>query len=169
MRSLWRNQAAGTLSATAALWFEPRPAEALYDLAGDPWEINNLAADPDHLGTLTRLRMAYAEWRLRIPDLADEDEAALAERYWPGGEQPITEAPSMIEQPDGTLLVSGTAGASIEIDSGSGWQLYDGAALPPPAGKGSLKARAVRYGHALSDEVVYPAASGAGSEATPSR
>ena len=163
MQSLWRHHAAGTLSPAAALWFEPRPAEALYDLNADPWEINNLADDPDYLETLTRMRMAYAEWRLKIPDLADEDEAVIAERFWPGGEQPVTENPVVVEQANGALRVRGTPGASIEINTGSGWHIYDGAPIPAPHEAASVRARAVRYGYALSDEVVYPAASGADS------
>ncbi len=161
MRTLWRHHDAGTLSPAAALWFEPRPAEALYDLQADPFEINNLAEDPAHLETLTRMRMAYAEWRLRIPDLADEDEAEMAERFWPGGEQPGTAVPTITRSANGALVVNASEGASVEINTGSGWRLHDGEAITPP--EGLLRARAVRYGHALSEEVTYPAASGAGA------
>jgi arylsulfatase A-like enzyme len=162
MQSLWRHHEAGTLSPAAADWFEPRPDEALYDLNADPHELNNLAQDPEHLATLTRMRMAYAQWRLGIPDLADEEEADLAERFWPGGEQPQTPAPRFATQANGSLLVVGAEGASIEINSGAGWRLYDGAAIEANAAGALLRARAVRYGHSLSDEARYPAASGTG-------
>ncbi len=163
MQSLWRRQEAGTLSPAAAQWFEPRPPEALYDLSSDPWELDNLADDPEHLAALTRMRMAYAQWRLRIADLADEDEAVLAERFWPGGEQPVTPAPQIVARGDGRLTVTAGDGASIEINSGDGWRLYDGGALVAPDPDAVLRTRAVRYGHALSAETVYPTASGAGA------
>lgn len=162
MQSLWRHLEAGTLSPTAMQWFAPRPAEALYDLAADPWEIDNLAEDPDYLPVLTRMRMAYAQWRLTIVDLADEDEAAMAERFWPGGKQPQTPAPILIRQPDGRLLAQGGKGcerASIEINSGTGWRIYDGTPIPQPGKGEQIRLRAVRYGYALSAELIYPAAS----------
>ena len=109
------------------------------------------------------MRMAYAEWRLKVPDLADEDEAALAERFWPGAEQPTTEAPEFVTAADGRLYVKAEAGASVEVDAGDGWRLYNGNPIAEPDAGIQLKARAVRYGYALSAEVSYPAATAGGS------
>ncbi len=39
-----------------------RPAEELYDLESDPYEINNLAADQAHADPLASLRAALAQW-----------------------------------------------------------------------------------------------------------
>ena len=42
----------------------PTGGEELYDLHADPWELNNLASDPTHASTLTRLRQRLLDWLL---------------------------------------------------------------------------------------------------------
>lgn len=154
MQALWRGHGAGTLNAEQSLWFEPRPEEALYDLAADPHELVNLAADPEHLTTLTRMRSAYAAWRIRVDDLGEVPEAELAERFWPGGVQPATPAPTFSHLEDGRLAVTAADQASVEIRRGAGrWQIYTG---PFEPGDEPVTARAVRYGYALSAEVSFP-------------
>lgn len=39
-----------------------RPAEELYDVIADPWELNNLAANPDHADTVQLLRSDLDVW-----------------------------------------------------------------------------------------------------------
>jgi len=51
-----------------ALCFGQRPAEELYDLAVDPWQIDNLAARPEHAGTRVRLSASLDEELDRIED-----------------------------------------------------------------------------------------------------
>jgi arylsulfatase A-like enzyme len=45
----------------------PRPPEELYDLIDDPLEERNLAADPNHAGTLARLRSELDRWWFERP------------------------------------------------------------------------------------------------------
>lgn len=47
----------GKLTGTPARFFAPtKPVEELYDVQVDPWQVNNLAADPAYAGDLARLR-----------------------------------------------------------------------------------------------------------------
>ena len=39
-----------------ALWFEPRPAEELYNVGTDPDQMNNVEADPKYAAVKARLR-----------------------------------------------------------------------------------------------------------------
>ena len=48
--------------------FRQRPAEELYDLAKDPGEVTNLAADPAHAAVLADLRGRLAGWRTATHD-----------------------------------------------------------------------------------------------------
>jgi arylsulfatase A-like enzyme len=59
------------------LLFAPaRPAEELYHLTTDPWELTNLAADPDHSSTLFRLRGALDQWMEATGDQGRQPESA---------------------------------------------------------------------------------------------
>jgi arylsulfatase A-like enzyme len=52
----------------AVLMADSRPAEELYDIESDPYEINNLAADPKYAETKKRLSTALAQWQDEIND-----------------------------------------------------------------------------------------------------
>ena len=69
--------AAGTLTElqTQLLFSPTRPAEELYDLQTDPWELNNLAADPKHAVTLTDLRRRLEAWMKDTNDLGRQPES----------------------------------------------------------------------------------------------
>lgn len=69
----------GRLKGPAAAWFaEARPAEELYDLDADPWEMNNLADDPDHGETLAQLRGELETWIEESGDQGAEAEGDAA-------------------------------------------------------------------------------------------
>lgn len=52
----------------SAFW-ERKPVEELYDLETDPWEVRNLAADPQYAEVLERLRGALFRWMIDSRDL----------------------------------------------------------------------------------------------------
>jgi uncharacterized sulfatase len=61
--------AQGKLTPVQALFMAPRkPDEELYNLTSDLWEINNLAASPEHQQTLKNMRAILDKW---IKDTGD--------------------------------------------------------------------------------------------------
>lgn len=58
------------------LFAATRPAEELYDLEQDPWEIHNLAADPGHAETLATLRARLEQWMVDTNDQGRQPETA---------------------------------------------------------------------------------------------
>ncbi len=59
------------------LLFSPtRPAEELYDLRNDPFEIKNLASDPSHRQTLVEMRERLARWEVTTNDRGRQPESA---------------------------------------------------------------------------------------------
>lgn len=67
---------AGETNAIQTAPFLGRPAEELYDLEMDPWNVNNLAGVPAYQDVLQRMRQAEKDWRIEIHDalLIPEDE-----------------------------------------------------------------------------------------------
>ncbi len=152
MQELLALAEADELTGPPALWFRPtRDAEELFDTETDPDEIRNLAGDPAHEERLARMRGALDRWLVDSGDLGLLPEEELKERFWPGGEQPVTEPPAIRVQDGLVHLTSPSEGASIGYRVADGrWRLYTGP-FAPPAGS-TLAAKAVRYGWAESDE-----------------
>ncbi|MCA8997212.1 MAG: sulfatase-like hydrolase/transferase, partial [Planctomycetaceae bacterium] len=69
LRLMHRLHEAGELKGAAAALMSPtRPREELYDLKNDPYELDNLAADPDQSETVARLREVLENWIHEIDD-----------------------------------------------------------------------------------------------------
>jgi len=174
LQEMWRLHAAGELDETQSLMFQhPRPVEELYDTEADPYEISNLAADPDYGAELARLRDALDAWLREVGDMGEVPESEMVRQWYPDGEQPQTAAPVFIpicEESPGTgpaldggafkapLLVqlhSATQGASIAYTlvpgDEPGWQLYTEPIRLEP-GETTLRAKAIRIGYRESRE-----------------
>ena len=93
------------------------------------------------------MRVALDEWLGEIRDWGAVEESAMIEQFWPGGEQPITEAPIIdLNLGQQSLKIrTSDKGASIgyKVDDGH-WQLYNGE-VKVLLGS-TLTAKAVRYG-----------------------
>jgi arylsulfatase A-like enzyme len=62
-------KAAGKLKQELMLFAgDTKPIEELYDLSKDPWEVNNLAALPEHKETLLKLRAEVDKWMKETND-----------------------------------------------------------------------------------------------------
>lgn len=136
----------GALVGPQKLFFLPeKPEDELYDSAGDPHEVRNLAADPAHRDTLRRLRGVLTRWMKDTKDLAHVPEDELKERMRPGGRWSETAAPEARFRDGKLVLTCTTEGASLAwaLDGGP-WRLYSEPA-PVPAGA-RVRAVACRLG-----------------------
>ncbi len=155
MQELWRLLDDGSLNAEQSAWFLPRPEEELYDTLNDRDEVHNLAESPAHVEILQEMRQVLAQWRESMDIFGEINEAEMAARFWPMGQQPMTTPPEIFTNSRSELLLqSPTEGASIIYRfNGSGWQLYT---RPLKIDRNTLiSAKAVRYGWAESPQTHY--------------
>lgn len=148
MRELWR---AGKLNADQARWFEAPGEEQLYDLQNDPFELHNLAGNPQYQAERERLRAALDEWLAR-GDRSEQSEAEMVAGFLNDGEQRVTPDPVIARDGERVRISSEVPGASIgyRLDGGR-WRLYT---APIEAGTAhDIEAKAVRYGWQESEVV----------------
>lgn len=75
-----RLNAEGKLNAAQKAFWNPKPAEELYDLTADRDEIHNLASDAAHAETLARLRQAQRDLAAKIRDIGFLPEGEIHSR-----------------------------------------------------------------------------------------
>ena len=126
-RELYR---AGELNPAQRQFFEPRTPEALYDIEADPFELHNLAAQPDHAETLVQLRTQLHAMAVSLPDLsfypesyllehAVRDPGAFADQHREDIARLVTIA-DLVLQPDDAMR----AGVAAALRSASPWERY---------------------------------------------
>jgi len=148
MRAL---HAAGKLTGPPALYFRPtKPKEELFDSQADPWEINDLAADPKYAKHLARLRAAHERFMKDTNDQALVPEPELKERMRPGGVFATTATPVLTKTGENVSAACATPGSSIAYSTnGQRWKLY----TRPVAAATGLRFKACRLGYKDSPEV----------------
>lgn len=60
----------GRLNTFQSAFFQPKPAESLFDVESDPYETRNLASMPGMQSVLSDLRARMNEWMRSLPDLS---------------------------------------------------------------------------------------------------
>lgn len=140
------------------IFMETKPREELYDLQNDPYEVHNLAEDPNYKERITTYRKALADWQLEIGDKGFMPEYDLVEMFWPEMVQPKTANVSFTKSNNALILNSDTEGASIgyQLDAQIGtnqWSLYHKPLKINTNQK--LVARAIRIGYKASEITNY--------------
>ena len=141
------------------IFMDTKPLEEFYDLQNDPYEVNNLANDPNYATKIKGYRKALKDWQLEIEDKGFVPEHDLIEMFWPEMEQPITQNVTFKKNNKGTLkLNSLTEGASIGYQIGDDigtnhWNLYHKPLRIDTSQK--ILARAIRIGYKTSEITSY--------------
>ena len=80
----WEEKAAGGNKTAASMIqrYIRRPAVELYDCQADPWNIRNLAGDPNHKQVQERLARELQRWMKSQGDLGQETEMAARQHQW---------------------------------------------------------------------------------------
>lgn len=174
MQEMWRLYAEDQLDRNQSVMFQyPRPAEELYDVENDKYELNNLVEDASHTVVLDRMRNTLAEWQSDFGDLGSVSEEQMVSQWYPNGIQPQTASPIFIpinatnpgmetthesREWNGPLLLQlhcSTHGASIAYTTENGddvtWQLYT-EPLRLPKGETTVRTKAIRIGYKESEE-----------------
>ena len=114
MQELLRLNEIDSLDTYQSQWFrENKVKEELFDTWEDPYELHNLANDPEYADKLDELRIECSRWMESINDMGEIPETEILENFWPGREQPVTATPAY-EVIDGELILrSETEGANI--------------------------------------------------------
>ncbi|MEO1012359.1 MAG: sulfatase [Bacteroidota bacterium] len=156
MQELRKLYKSGKLNEVQAHWLTaPKPEEELYDLINDPFEINNLANDPQFKDTLMHFRKVFQDWMQESKDLGAVPERELMANWLIDEEQPTLGPLEMVERNDSVRLVSKRRDASIvwKKPQDSIWNVYSGP-LPKDI---SFEAKAERIGFTDSAILEYKA------------
>jgi len=161
MQELLRLDREGKLDDIQKLWFrKTKPVEELYDTFNDPYEIKNLADDPNYQDVLKTLQAKLSQWEEECHDLGHIPETELVKKMWPpDGIQPRTAAPvfetpsSEFESEMTITLSCPTNGASIayKFENDKTWRLYSAPFAVDETT--TITAQAIRIGFKPSEEV----------------
>jgi len=129
----WELHKAGKLKGKAALFYEPKAPEALYDIEADPYEVNDLSGDPAHAKVLAALRDRLSRRVKGLPDLSFfpeselDKQGAFADPVGFGRRQKERIA-QLVDTADLALAPFADAAGGIEaaLSSDDPWQRYWG-------------------------------------------
>ena len=137
------------------IFMKTKPMEEFYDLANDPYEVNNIIDDPQYTKKINEFRVALENWQKEIDDKGFIPENEIVKSFWPNMIQPVTENVTFSINNQGKLeLNSATDGASIgyQIDNKIGTKNWDLYYKPIQLNKDQkIAARAIRIGYKASE------------------
>ena len=115
MQELLRLRDEGKLNDVQMQWFrEHKPKEELFDCLVDPFELNNLADNPEYKDKLNELSAEMDEWLKNIADNPELPESDLIKKLWKSNDQQPTTSEPVAVINNGILTMScKTEGASI--------------------------------------------------------
>ena len=161
MKELLQLRDEGKLNSVQSQWFrDSKPEEELFDVMNDPYELHNLADDPEYASILAELRNECDSWMNEIDDKGAIDEKDIVESFWPGGIQPKSKTPTLVEK-DGLFgLITDEPGSSIgyqiigdQDGLSDSWMMYkEEVQLETDQ---TLHALAHRKGYLVSDTITY--------------
>jgi len=121
---------AGKLNDVQRQFFEPRAAEALYDIEADPHETKNLATEPAFAEITAQLRNRLQAIVKGLPDLSMYPESYLVDHAFDNpvafGQAHISDIAKLVDIADLSLISFDAAAKSIEqaLRSSDPWQRY---------------------------------------------
>jgi arylsulfatase A-like enzyme len=115
MKELLRLRDLGQLNDIQMQWFRDyKPKEELFDCLKDPFELNNVANNPEYIEKRNALSTEMDSWLKAIGDDPNLEEADLIKELWHGAQsQPITANPEIAFKDDTIMITCATKGASI--------------------------------------------------------
>ena len=156
MKKILEMKESGKLNDTQMRWFSTKPAEELYDTEKDPYQLNNVAANPSYKNKFQELKLEYEKWINDVGDRNALPERELVKQMWNYKDSaPVTEKPELVKTDSGYLIRCSTQGASIgykvtgrgdnaKMDS---WKVYNSGAIHLNEGdKIIIKAQRIGFG-----------------------
>lgn len=128
----WELYKAGELNDVQSQFFQPRAAEALYDVEVDPHEVNNLADDPEYAVVLQSMRERLSNKVKSINDLSMFPESVLWDEAFEDpveyGRKNSERIAGLVDIADLSLLPFEQAKAGIQkaLNSDDPWARYWG-------------------------------------------
>ncbi|XLE34748.1 sulfatase [Tamlana fucoidanivorans] len=154
MQELLKLKAEGELNDIQMQWFrEQKPKEELFDCQTDPYELNNLAANPENQEKLKELSAEMDRWLETIDDNPDLPESELIKKLWSGKDaKPVTLQPTITAKDDLVQITCETKGASIGFkimdqdgNTPQSWEVYQGSIQLPEGSKLMVQAHRIGY------------------------
>ena len=152
MQALRKLYNEGALNEQQAAWLHPtKPEEELYDLQKDPYELNNLAGNPDLQDTLIFYRNILDEWIKESKDLGSIPERELIAQWLPDGVAKRLPPLEVAMKDSVVQLISPQRDATIvwKHPQDSIWKIY----VKPLSKDLNFEAKAERIGY-LDSEII---------------